>query len=172
MKSINLTQISSFLFILVVISSCKTTKPVSDNTPPTITQWTLTDQSTQEIQKFSSSGGTATVTVGKEYVLTCYAKDPEGLSSLSLYAMGNYDCSWNENGTVYTKKNVYMTWYPFEGTKSKPDQDNKVPTILIYGKKFVILAKYPCDMKFIPFTGRATNYGNQSTEGDIKLLIK
>lgn len=171
MKESRVAQTAIFLGISLLLVSCKTKKPASDTTPPTIAGWTLIDQSTKEVQKFPGKGGNANVTIGKEYLLTCYGKDPEGLTALSTGAAGTYGCDYLENGSVFTKTE-YLSWYPFEGIKSQPDKDGKVETILVYGKKFIVQAKYPCDKKFIPFEGKVTNYAGQVTTGNINLNIQ
>lgn len=171
MKTKQVALIATFFSASLLLVSCKTTKPLSDSTPPTITQWTLQDQETKQIQKFAGKGGVANVTVGKEYLLTCYGQDPQGVNSLSVGANGTFTCETLVNGSTNTKTTFY-NWYSNEYVTGQPDKDGKVETVLVYAKKFTVQAKYPCDFKFIPFNAEVKNYGGLKADGSIKLNIQ
>jgi hypothetical protein len=159
-----------FFCVITMMYSCKTTKPLVDKTPPAITKWQVIDQSTKEIQSYNGADFKAKVKRGATYLISCYTLDGQGIKSLTVGAEGKYSCKYLNNGSIFSEVK-YVVWYPNETLESKEDQNNKVPTSLIFSKEITIKAEYTCDNSKIPFTAEAKNYGNMSTSGSLILNI-
>lgn len=72
--------------------ACKTAPlPGSDDTPPAI-DWFVRNTTTDAVLEFSGNGGPILVNPGDQFHVTCFARDPGGVSEISLTVNSQWSC--------------------------------------------------------------------------------
>jgi hypothetical protein len=117
------------LMFLLLLWSCKTVKvSTSDNTPPTITEWSVLNSTTGETTSFKGSDNKITVHLKDELVILCWAEDPQGVKSVDVLGSGAFKCEGFKDGNIYSSNTIVP-----ENSKpnvTSPDENGNVPTRL------------------------------------------
>jgi len=171
-----LPAFSITILVCCLGSSCKTVKPTSDATPPTI-RWAILDRESGRRAEQDGSG-MITLEVGdhlEDLEITCIAEDPQGVHKISFGGQGDIDCDHVFPDLRVERLPVRKLFFKSDEQTLSPDSGGKVLTQTILVKKFSNLRKDGCPAGdtlargTLTLTGTAENYFKGITSATLKV---
>lgn len=168
-----------FCLILLALglTSCKTTKPSSDSTPPKIT-WRYVNSTTGKEQDLKDDAGPIEISETDRMVVTCFANDSGGVHKISLKADALVDCK-TVGSQPLVQDNLNRVLMPLKEQILNPSADNTVLTKIFLNHQFVLKEDVACGTAGftvyagdITFTATAENYFGGVTKNTLKFKAK
>lgn len=147
-------------------SNCKTKKPTSDSTPPTV-KWSILHKPSNQQQEIVGNGA-VNQKPDETLTITCIAVDPEGIHEIKLGGGGAFSCA---NGNIGQTTNIDQIT---DVQTLSPDSAGNVLT-QIFLIRDVDLNAWKCQPGFtfsggsLTLVGTGENYFNGKTTAQLKI---